>query len=218
MAWLADWYELQSGRMSRKPVKPSKEKNRPFNDPNAKALLISGAPGIGKTTTVRLLAALLGFDMLEMNASDTRNKASIEQMLTDLSQQALSIRSALIHKTSPAKEKKTLILMDEVDGVGAGDRGGLSALLLILKKTHVPIVLICNERGDRRIQSLLNHSYDVKFTRPTSKEIYKRVFMIAQKERFTVPSQQQLDQICESAGFDIRSVINSLQLLCSSSH
>jgi len=52
MAWLADWYDLQSGQMSRKPVKPSKEKNRPFNDPNAKALLISGAPGIGKTTTV----------------------------------------------------------------------------------------------------------------------------------------------------------------------
>ena len=100
--------------------------------------------------------------------------------------------------------------MDDLDGVGAGDRGGLSALLLILKKTRVPIVLICNERGDRKIQSLLNHSYDVKFTRPTSKEIYKRVFIIAQKEKFTVPSQQQLDQICESAGFDIRSVINSL--------
>ena len=85
MAWLADWYDLQSGQMSRKPLKPSKEKNRPFNDPNAKALLISGAPGIGKTTTVRLLAGVLGFDMLEMNASDTRNKASIEQMLSDLS-------------------------------------------------------------------------------------------------------------------------------------
>ena len=106
--------------------------------------------------------------------------------------------------------------MDEVDGVGAGDRGGLSALLLILKKTRVPIVLICNERGDRRIQSLLNHSYDVKFTKPTSKEIYKRITMIAQKEKFTVPNWQHFEQVCESAGYDIRSVINSLQLLYSS--
>jgi replication factor C subunit 1 len=43
------------------------------------------------------------------------------------------------------------VLMDEVDGVGGGDRGGLSALLQIIKKTKVPIVLICNDRGDRRI-------------------------------------------------------------------
>jgi replication factor C subunit 1 len=42
--------------------------------------------------------------------------------------------------------QRTLILMDEVDGVGAGDRGGLGALLLILKKTKVPIIMICNDR------------------------------------------------------------------------
>lgn len=49
-----------------------------MNDPNARALLISGPPGIGKTTTVRMLAKLLGFEMLELNASDARNKAQIE--------------------------------------------------------------------------------------------------------------------------------------------
>jgi replication factor C subunit 1 len=41
--------------------------------------------------------------------------------------------------------------MDEVDGVGGGDRGGLTALLTIVKKTRVPIVMICNDRGDRKV-------------------------------------------------------------------
>lgn len=59
--------------------------------------------------------------------------------------------------------KKTLIVMDEADGVGAGDRGGLGALLTIVKKTRVPIVLICNDRGDRKITTLLSHSFDIKF-------------------------------------------------------
>lgn len=57
--------------------------------------------------------------------------------------------------------------MDEVDGVGQGDRGGLSALLDIVKKTKVPIVLICNDRGDRRIQTLANYAFEVKFSAPT---------------------------------------------------
>lgn len=77
--------------------------------------------------------------------------------------------------------------MDEVDGVGGGDRGGLGALLGIIKKTKVPIVLICNDRGDRRIQTLLNHSFDVKFIQPTARMIYQRVSLIARKEGFSVP-------------------------------
>jgi replication factor C subunit 1 len=76
--------------------------------------------------------------------------------------------------------------MDEVDGVGQGDRGGLGALLLIIKKTRVPIILICNDRGDRRIQSLLNQSYDIKFTQATSRQIFERIKLIADKEGFEV--------------------------------
>ena len=155
--------------MDRKDLKKMQKKEKPLNDPNARSLLIHGPPGVGKTTTVRILAKELNYDVLELNASDQRNKAQIESMLNDLSQLSLSIKSAINHSnktvdlTEASAVKKTLIVMDEVDGVGGGDRGGLSALLLVVKKTKVPIVLIANDRGDRRIQTLAFHSYEVKF-------------------------------------------------------
>lgn len=95
-SWLEDWHAIQTGRLGKKQVLHTREKNRPINDPNARACLISGAPGLGKTTTVRLLAEYLGFDLVEMNASDQRNKKSIEDMLTDLTHTDLGIKAALM--------------------------------------------------------------------------------------------------------------------------
>lgn len=46
---------------------------------------MSGPPGIGKTSAARIVCMNLGFEVLEMNASDTRNKNSIQSMLKDLS-------------------------------------------------------------------------------------------------------------------------------------
>lgn len=48
----------------------------------AKAVLISGPPGIGKSTTASLVAESMGYSIYELNASDTRNKKSLEQELT----------------------------------------------------------------------------------------------------------------------------------------
>ena len=61
---------------------------------------------------------------------------------------------------------KTLIVMDEVDGVSASDRGGLPALVKIIKLTKTPIVCIANDVGNRKIQTLKNHSLDLRFTKP----------------------------------------------------
>lgn len=64
----------------------TKGKEKPINDPNARSCLISGPPGIGKTSAVRIIAHKLNFDVLELNASDTRSKTSIEERLSVLSQ------------------------------------------------------------------------------------------------------------------------------------
>jgi replication factor C subunit 1 len=54
-------------------------------NPNAKAALISGPPGIGKTSAARIICKQLGYEVIETNASDIRNKNSIQNMLGELS-------------------------------------------------------------------------------------------------------------------------------------
>lgn len=103
---------------------------------------MSGPPGIGKTSAARIICRQLGYEVLETNASDTRNKNSIQNMLTTLSSnQSLDYFSvAGIKKQEQfynpvaaalggSNTKKSVIIMDEVDGVGAGDRGGIGALI-----------------------------------------------------------------------------------------
>ena len=44
-----------------------------------------------------------------------------------------------------------MILMDEVDGVSSSDRGGLPALIKIIKLCKMPMVCIANDVGNRKI-------------------------------------------------------------------
>ena len=43
-----------------------------------RAVLITGSPGIGKTTSAHLCAKLEGFTPIELNASDARSKKLVE--------------------------------------------------------------------------------------------------------------------------------------------
>lgn len=97
--------------------------------------------------------------MVEQNASDTRNKSSIEGSIKDLSSNktldyfnTLGVRkaeqntNALAAAIGGLATQKSVIIMDEVDGVGQGDRGGIAALIKIIKESKTPIICICNDR------------------------------------------------------------------------
>ena len=51
---------------------------------NAKAVLLSGPPGIGKSSAVRVIAHSMGMDVISSNASDVRNKEGVENQLKHL--------------------------------------------------------------------------------------------------------------------------------------
>ena len=103
--------------------------------------MIYGPPGIGKTTAAHLIAKSEGFDIVESNASDTRSKKLMESSLKGV----LDNKSLMGYfgrgddKVDVSKQKLVLI-MDEVDGMSAGDRGGVGQLASICRKTSVCIL------------------------------------------------------------------------------
>lgn len=107
--------------------------------------------------------------------------------------------------------QKSVIIMDEVDGVGAGDRGGIAALIKVIKTSKTPIICICNDRQSQKLASLVNHCYDLKFARPQGDQITKLVMKVAKTENIDIDADT-CNNLIESSGNDIRQVINILQM------
>ena len=83
--WLKDWDEVCL-RGNKKDVPFRRGQSwQSIPNVNAGAALLSGPPGIGKTSAAKIVCANLGFEVIEQNASDTRNKGAIETQIKDLS-------------------------------------------------------------------------------------------------------------------------------------
>ncbi|EON68021.1 hypothetical protein W97_07168 [Coniosporium apollinis CBS 100218] len=175
-----------------------------------RAVIIHGPPGIGKTTAAHLVAKLEGYDIVESNASDTRSKKLVETGLKGV----LSTTSLLGYfagdgkKVDPGK-KKLVLIMDEVDGMSAGDRGGVGALAAVCKKTQIPMILICNDRKLPKMKPFDYCTYDIPFRRPTTEMIRSRVMTVAFREGLKMPPPV-IDALIEGTGADIRQVINMI--------
>ncbi|CAG8611776.1 9572_t:CDS:10, partial [Paraglomus occultum] len=188
-----------------------------------RAALLSGAPGVGKTTAAHLVGKLQGYDVMEFNASDTRNKKAIENAIkiatsnrsiagylqSETSNIKADEKGKQKEKTAPSKSNKLLIIMDEVDGMSAGDRGGIAELTSLIKKTQVPIICICNDRQSQKVKTLATICLDLKFQRPRVESVRSRILTIACRENVKIPPNV-IDQLTSSARSDIRQVLNML--------
>ncbi|KAL8908048.1 MAG: hypothetical protein Q9207_001027 [Kuettlingeria erythrocarpa] len=175
-----------------------------------RAVIIYGPPGIGKTTAAHLAARLEGFDVVESNASDTRSKKLVETGLKGV----LDTTSLLGYfagdgKKVEAEKKKLVLIMDEVDGMSAGDRGGVGALAAVCKKTNVPMILICNDRKLPKMAPFDRVTYDMPFRRPTIDQIRSRIMTICYREQLKIPPNV-INALIEGSGADIRQIINML--------
>ncbi|CCA68684.1 related to replication factor C protein [Serendipita indica DSM 11827] len=204
--WLHDWPQ-------------SRKSGFKYGGKNAingyRALLIYGPPGIGKTTTAHLCAKLEGFTPIELNASDARSKKLIEACrhpnATNINNTSLDgwmshgqVNSAGIEITD-----RTVLIMDEVDGMSAGDRGGVVALKALIKKTQVPIICIANDGQAQKLKPLMGIAASIHFTKPTAAQIKSRIASICYKEKLNIPPNV-IEQLIAGAQSDIRQVLNML--------
>src|SRR3989344_8981327 len=87
------------------------------NFPKKKAVILHGPPGTGKTSLAYALASEMDFEILELNASNLRDKEQVNKII-----EPASVQQSLF-------KRGKVILIDEVDGISARDRGGLQELL-----------------------------------------------------------------------------------------
>jgi replication factor C subunit 1 len=175
-----------------------------------RAVMLHGPPGIGKTTAAHLVAKLEGYDIVERNASDTRSKKLIEDGLRGvLSTNSIQGYFAGDGKEVDTKKKKLVLIMDEVDGMSAGDRGGVGALAAVCKKTEVPMILICNDRRLPKMKPFDFVTYDLPFRRPTVDQVRSRIMTIAFREGLKIPAPV-VNALIEGSHADIRQVVNMI--------
>jgi replication factor C subunit 1 len=159
----------------------------------------------------------MNFDVVELNASDTRNKSEIDNILIEaVSSKAITSNSWFTGASKPAV-KSRLIIMDEVDGMGGSDRGGIAELIKIIKISKIPVICICNDRQSPKVRSLVNHCFDLKVKRPTKTQIASRLVQIASQEGLQI-EHSTAEMLVEQSGNDIRQALNALQMWsCSAS-
>ncbi|XP_063193153.1 replication factor C subunit 1 isoform X3 [Chroicocephalus ridibundus] len=208
LRWLRNWNKSTSEDGQAKTNKTGgKDDGTGF-----KAALLSGPPGVGKTTTASLVCKELGYSYVELNASDTRSKNSLKEVVAE-SLNNTSIKD-FCSGTSSSVSGKHVLIMDEVDGMaGNEDRGGIQELIGLIRHTKIPIICMCNDRNHPKIRSLVHYCFDLRFQRPRLEQIKGAMMSIAFKEGLKIPPPA-MQEIILAANQDIRQVLHNLNMWC----
>ena len=141
-----------------------------------RGLYIYGDPGSGKTTFVTKILKELDYDIVKYDAGDIRNKAVIDT----ITKQNMSDRNviSMFYK----KIKHIVVIMDEIDGMNNGDKGGINTLIKIIRPkktkkqrteeaTSNPIICIGNHHMDKKIKELMKVCCCVELKTPTKQQL-----------------------------------------------
>lgn len=142
-----------------------------------KGIYIYGAPGTGKTRFIIDIFKELNYDVIKYDAGDVRNKSLIDTITRD------NVSRHNVLDMMHGRVRKIAILMDEIDGMHKGDKGGISALVKLIRQkktkkqktenvTLNPVICIGNYYMDKKIKELMNVCNVFELPTPTDQQIY----------------------------------------------
>ena len=167
----------------------------------SRPLLLIGPPGTGKTTLVHALSRQFNYDIIELNASDNRNKIGLETQI-----KPMFYNDSLLGK-------KMLLFLDEVDGIsGREDTGGIDALISIMKEPTIPVIMAANARNTK-IKDLSKICKVIELNSIPASTSMILLDHILKKENKQLSSDDKVSVVNNSKG-DIRSMLNNAQSKC----
>lgn len=179
--------------------------------PKKKAVILAGKPGIGKTSSAIALANEMGWDSIEVNASDERNKDAIKDVVgRSAVDDTFSENGEFIPYKSGSRK---LLIVDEADNIfGKKDKGGVGEITNTIKKTEQPMVLIVNDYYDlrRRSRVLSRICKKIEFETVNNGEIEELLKRICDEEGKNY-RMMALKSIAERSDGDVRSAVRDLE-------
>ena len=140
-----------------------------------RCIFIHGDPGIGKTTFV-INALKERYDTIYFDGSDARTKTSIENLADN------NIGQYNVTKLLNGIKKQIVIIMDDIESMNCGDKGGINALAKLVRpkktkrqkielRTINPIICICTNNIDKKIKEIMKVCHVIKLKTPTPNEM-----------------------------------------------
>jgi replication factor C large subunit len=170
--------------------------------PRKRAVILNGPVGVGKTSLALALAKEYGLELFELNASDLRNRISLEEVL-----KPATLQQSLFNKGK-------IILMDEADGITASDRGGLPELISLIQKTTFPIIITANDIWQKKFSLLRKKCQIIDLKEPSDDVLMEVVKKVLHKECLSI-NEETLKILVKNAKGDVRASLNNLQTVIS---
>jgi len=170
-----------------------------------KGIYIYGPPGSGKTHIIKNILKILDYDMVYYSASDIRNKSVIDS-ITKYNMSNVNVLSMF-----QKKKKSIAIVMDEIDGMNNGDKGGITGLIKLVRPkktkkqkqeeyTFNPIICIGHHHFDKKIKDLMKVCNVFEVKPPTDIQIQNIIdyFMpnLNNTELYIKYIQNDLSKLC----------------------
>ena len=151
-----------------------------------RGIYLYGPPGCGKTVFVEKILQNMNYDIIKYDAGDVRNKSIVD----NITKHNMSDKNVL--SLFQKKTKKLVIMMDELDGMNSGDKGGINTLIKLIRpkktkkqkkeeSTMIPIICIGSCHVDKKIKEMIKICVSIKLELPSNNEVSKIIDILMPK-------------------------------------